>query len=472
VTETDRPLQELTERFFQFETEQSLFEARIDGAPIWERIRFQVHRRLLQERGLIGQAHGHFDLSYFHGARRIVENAVRRNPFLASPCDVLVYGHERRKQLADGQWWDLYCDPLTSELDLSYVHLEQPHNGEHRRPAKTENLRYVDLIQYGGGVFNLLTPDSWTVSSKELGPFEAAEQTLRDEFGVDVDVADLAAGQALVRAMRLPLWRRLIRRLDPEIAVVLVGYMRETFVEACQTEGVPVVELQHGVVYPEHVGYAYPTAEPSVFPDYFLTFGEFWNDAAPYPLPPERIRSVGYPYIERRTMELDDIDATGEVAFISQGTIGADLSRVAVETAERLDRDVVYKLHPGERDRWKRDYPWLSGSEVRVVDGSDVALYDLFERVPDVVGVNSTALYEALAFGVKVYVLPFAGACAMDQLVSVGGARRTDDVDKLVETLGARSETDPEVLDRLFETGAVSNFECVVKEIVGDKPSN
>jgi hypothetical protein len=171
-------------------------------------------------------------------------------------------------------------------------------------------------------------------------------------------------------------------------------------------------------------------------------------------------------------MELDDIDATGEVAFISQGTIGADLSRVAVETAERLDRDVVYKLHPGERDRWKRDYPWLSGSEVRVVDGSDVALYDLFERVPDVVGVNSTALYEALAFGVKVYVLPFAGACAMDQLVSVGGARRTDDVDKLVETLGARSETDPEVLDRLFETGAVSNFECVVKEIVGDKPSN
>jgi hypothetical protein len=469
VTETDRPLQELTERFFQFETKQSLFEARIDGAPIWERIRFQVHRRLLQERGLIGQAHPHFDLSYFHGARRIVENAVRRNPFLASPCDVLVYGHERRKQLADGQWWDLYCDPLTSELDLSYVHLEQPHNGAHRRPAKTENLRYVDLIQYGGGVFNLLTPDSWTVSSGDLGPFEAAEQALCDEFGVEVDVADLAAGQALVRATRLPLWRRLIRRLDPEIAVVLVGYMRETFVEACQMEGIPVVELQHGVVYPEHVGYAYPTTEPSVFPDYLLTFGEFWNDAAPYPLPPERIRSVGYPYLERRTTGLEDIDATGEVAFISQGTIGADLSRVAVETAERLDRDVVYKLHPGERDRWKRDYPWLSRSGVRVVDGSDVALYDLLNRATAVVGVNSTALYEALAFDTDVYLLPFTGVSAMERLVDAGGAIRVEDVSALVMALDGEPGWCRLDIDCVFESDAVRNIERTVFDIVEER---
>jgi exoribonuclease R len=53
----------------------------------------------------------------------------------------------------------------------------------------------------------------------------------------------------------------------------------------------------------------------------------------------------------------------------------------------------------------------------------------------------------------------------MDQLVSVGIARWTDDVDKLVEALGTRSETDPKVLDRLFETGAVSNFERVVNWI-------
>jgi hypothetical protein len=307
------------------------------------------------------------------------------------------------------------------------------------------------------------------VSSGEVEPFEAAEQALRDEFGVDIDVADLAAGQALVRATRLPLWRRLIRRLDPEIAVVLVGYMRETFVEACQMEGVPVVELQHGVVYPEHVGYAYPTTEPSVFPDYFLTFGEFWNDAASYPLHPEQIRSVGYPYLERRTMELDDIDATGEVVFISQGTIGADLSRVALETAERLDRDVVYKLHPGEQDRWKRDYPWLSGSEVRVVDGSDVALYDLLNRATAVVGVNSTALYEALAFDADVYVLPFTGVSAMERLVDAGGAVRVEDTSAIVKMLDTEPERCGVDVDYIFEPDAVSNVERAVRDIIEEQ---
>jgi hypothetical protein len=257
----------------------------------------------------------------------------------------------------------------------------------------------------------------------------------------------------------------LIRRLDPEIAVVLVGYMRETFVEACQTEGVPVVELQHGVVYPEHVGYAYPTAEPSVFPDYFLTFGEFWNDAASYPLPPERIRSVGYPYLERRAEGADDGASTDEVVFISQGTIGAPLSKVAVETAECVDRTVVYKLHPGERDRWRRVYPWLVGSDVRVVDGSDIPLYDLFKRAPTVVGVNSTALYESIAFDADVFLLPFTGASSMDRLVEEGGAVRVEDALDLARTLGDGRDRDGIELDHVFEAGAVENVEKTISEI-------
>jgi hypothetical protein len=34
--------------------------------------------------------------------------------------------------------------------------------------------------------------------------------------------------------------------------------LKQTFVEACQAEGVPVVELQHGVVTNYHMGYSYP----------------------------------------------------------------------------------------------------------------------------------------------------------------------------------------------------------------------
>ena len=43
-------------RFLELETECELFELRVDDVPAWERIRFDVNRKLMQEIGLIGSA--------------------------------------------------------------------------------------------------------------------------------------------------------------------------------------------------------------------------------------------------------------------------------------------------------------------------------------------------------------------------------------------------------------------------------
>ena len=50
--------------------------------------------------------------------------------------------------------------------------------------------------------------------------------------------------------------------------------------------------------------------------------------------------------------------------FISQGTIGHELSRFVLDVHEddRIDHGVVYKLHSGEYDRSEEKYPWLAES--------------------------------------------------------------------------------------------------------------
>jgi hypothetical protein len=47
----------VTETFFELERDLGLFEQQVQGVRFWERIRFNVHRRLLRAMGLIGQPH-------------------------------------------------------------------------------------------------------------------------------------------------------------------------------------------------------------------------------------------------------------------------------------------------------------------------------------------------------------------------------------------------------------------------------
>lgn len=182
---------------------------------------------------------------------------------------------------------------------------------------------------------------------------------------------------------------------------------RRAFIEVCQQQEVPVVELQHGVIYPNHFGYHYPGPRTKeTFLDYLLTFGEFWTDAAEFPIPKECVIPVGYPYLEQAAHNYDDVETTDQLLFISQGTIGKQLSKfaVAVNQHPEISSEVVYKLNLGEYDRWQSEYPWLVDADIEVIGTSEPPLYRLFAQSRGQIGVYSTAIYEGLQFGVETYL--------------------------------------------------------------------
>jgi hypothetical protein len=212
----------------------------------------------------------------------------------------------------------------------------------------------------------------------------------------------------------------MVRRIDPEVAVLTSSYNgRETFVEACQAEDVPVVELQHGVVTSYHMGYSYPYDDKNVFPDYFFSFGDYWSEAVDLPLPDENVIPIGYPFLETRAAEYRSIETERQIVVISQPPYGESLSRFAVALSESaaIDEAVVYKLHPKEYADWKKRYPHLVGSAVEVSAG-EPPLYELFAESHAQVGVDSTALYEGLRFELDTYILDEAGSVQMEYLLS------------------------------------------------------
>ena len=432
--------------FRALEVDLGLFNLRVDGSPVWERIRFKVWREITEQTGR-GQAHTAIekDISdYLKGGYLFAKNLLMKNPFRADAADVMYLGHPRRKKEPDGYWWDIYCDPIHENCDYDYVHFESDYLLEHLLPAKTENLRYLDLIYYGSTIQRLLGASGPAIPTSVDDRLSEAEAEIQTRFDVDVDLHSLVRSQLDHRRTKLWLYKRLLHRVDPEIVVLVVSYGEHDVIEACKHEGIPVVELQHGVIYRNHFGYSFPEdASIELFPDYLLVWGNYWKTRAQLPIPEDRVSIVGFPYLEQQKQNYAGVSSKEQILFISQGTIGEQLSRLAYEVNEHpaIDHDVVYKLHPGEYDRWQKEYPWLIDANLEIVDSSDPPLYELFAKSSAQIGVGSTAVYEGLCFNLETYVYDCPGSSVLESLVNEGAAELVSSVDQLASSIGTGEGT-------------------------------
>ena len=246
------------------------------------------------------------------------------------------------------------------------------------------------------------------------------------------------------RKSLLPLYIRLFKRLKPKLVFVVVSYNNELIIEACKKLNIPTVELQHGVITPYHLGYAYPEGQlKQLFPDYFFSFGDFWNNSVNFPLPKKQITSIGYSFLEGEKKRFTGQSKNKQLLFISQGAIGDKLSKFASdlinENVEKFGFELIYKLHPGEYNHWKNSYPWLLEaslqSKIQVIDDSSSDLYQLMSSSEIVVGVFSTAIFEGLSFGVKTFVLDASGIEYMETLIQEKAVIKISSAKDLIDYL-------------------------------------
>jgi hypothetical protein len=449
----------IMEQLQTVESRYSLFDLHVDDVPVWERVRFDIFRNLRQ--GKFQETDSPSDIrttDYLGGVKLLIKNSFYRNPFLSGKHDFLFVGHTRRKRESDGHWWDIYCDPIHQVCSLDSVQFEVPYQMEHRTPARTDSLRYVDLIEYAGTIQRKLGFHKITLSDEVRERLQEAEKAFERQFSCRISLVDRVIRTLRNRRSRLWLYQMLLRRVDPKVAVVVISYRWETFIEACQSLDIPVVELQHGVIYPEHPGYAFSgTRTKEAFPDYLLTWGEFWGENVAFPIPDERVIPVGYPYLEQRRDQYEQVTTEDQIVFLSQPNIGEELSKFAVEVANDpgTEYDVVYKLHPDEYNGWSETYPWLDVDEIRVVDESGPSLYELFAESRVQVGVSSTAIYEGLMFDLETYIYDCGGTSAIQPLIASESARLITAVDELATNLSSRTMSFER--ERYFSEDATTN---------------
>lgn len=458
---------ELCEEFFELEDELGLLNRRIQDVYFWERIRVSVHNRL---RHVLVDSTDSNDTTntreYLSAGWLLIKNLVIKNPFVSDDTEFLFYGTGRRKKLDNGLWWDIYHDPIVESLENDCLLWERPYNVGHNTPAKTSRVRYVDVVEYIGTLLQKTGLGELTLSEDEHAFLDTVENEIDSRFDVTVSLRSMVTEDLSKRRVRLPLYQKLLRRIGPNAALIVNSYNgRETFVEACKLEGIPVVELQHGAMSKYHMGYSFPYNDKHIFPDYFLSFGSFWSTLVDIPLPDSQIHSVGYPYLEQKVQEYDDVESAKQTIFISQGTIGKELSRFAIEL-NRLDEyknDIIYKLHPQEYDNWKKIYPWLADADIQVVASSNPTLYSLFAESTAQVGVGSTAVYEGLNFNLETYIFDIASEShKLKPLTERGHAKLVNEPEDLLDgkMTGKYENFDKE---HIFRSNPIENIQNVLQ---------
>ena len=431
----------LFQEFLSFETKYDVYSFRIESQPVWELIRRTLYKRLLRNNLDVEQAHDRPEQNKLESGYKLLRNLFIKNPFTSPQTDLLFWGHHRRKLLDDGYWWDIYTDPILNELDQDYVNLERPFMNRHLTPAKTASIRYLDLIYYSGGIRRYIQSKKFELTADELSQVEYIEDGWNKRFSQDIDLTYLVEKYLLSYFTAKPLYKWILKRVQPNIAVIVVSYGKEAFIDACKEMGVPVIELQHGVIHEHHLGYHFPGDRMKFsFPDYLLVWGDFWKQNVVFPIPEERVITTGFPYLEQRQTRYSSNSQHNQIVFISQGTVGKELSKFALEVAShpKIDHEVVYKLHPGEYKRWRNEYTWLVDADLKVVDSSDPPLYKLFAESSAQIGVGSTAIYEGLCFDLETYVCDLPGSSVLEPLVDEGAAKLISSVDELASSLGTR----------------------------------
>jgi len=340
----------------------------------------------------------------------------------------------------------------------------------HFKPARTQCIKYLDLPLYLAAVRRKISLVRVSLSKSDVRLLRAIQVKLQEHFRVQIDVGGIVYRNLLFRKSLLPSYHALLEKMAPRLVVLVCSYGRETFVEACRTTGIPVAELQHGTISPYHLGYSFPGGNRTkrIFPDFLFLFGDFWKEDIDYPIPQERVFSVGYPYLEQEVKRYSGVSKRDQVVFLSQGTVGTEMSRFAVELSQctRFPFSIVYKLHPGEYARWRMEYPWLAASEVDVIEDDRVPLYRLLAESKMQIGLNSTAIFEGLSFGLKTFLIDLPGVEHMEGLVRRGTAAMVSSVEEVVEKAKDESFSHVEIAE-FFKPNALKNVINVLEKLLG-----
>jgi len=427
-----------------------LWQQRVLGYPVWPLERLRRYRAELVRGQVVERT----------GPSAPLESRLNalKAPLAQAAADVRAFGLPRvllerdiwvlnqsayRKPDAHGELQCIFAEDLRAQLGERVVFLERINNDLVAPPRR--DVVHIDALQ----VFAMVSAQAAALPLGKLGVVPAAQQ---QAFELSASyLCQLALyGRTLQAATE-----RLIALRRPAAVFVLCGY--QPFVpmqRAIKSAGIPLIELQHGLIHESHSGYVLDGgAGADHVPDHLVVFGqrfaEIVEDACPYWR--GRLSIGGHPWLREKRAHTQPLRERRDVILFSQPEqpVREGLRALALELAPQLPSGmrVVIKPHPRESDS---DAYWGAIASDRIALAPFRAdSYTLLRDCRAAVSVYSTIALEAPAFGCPSIVLrsPF-WTDDIRAMVDSGALRAADGAHDVLAALndGSSSTSDADAL--------------------------
>lgn len=436
---------QLSSDISEFQREYPMPDVRLLGARLWPLVKGPVYESLFSELGGVKVASfaekaGRSDMLR-HGLPRLLLSKVKlcRSILFGVSSDGgrpfgLILAHTLSRTLKDGKVVYPFADVFLEHGELKFSPF-LIHNDKGQTPLPT--LFPPDMpanaLRQPGYLHPWQAPDVHHDVAQKINDFATAllaisvspnHTKLRDQI-VKVLYTNKVKRHltGFVYEYRNSLC--LLKKLKPEFVLLSVSQSHAGLILAARRLGIPSLEIQHGLITPDHRVYDWPISminDPdSTIPDQLLVWGEYWQ---------ELMLRNGYWTKERLPIAGNpkfDLVAKGFVhnprqegtvlLFSSNAFVAKEGAAFILKTLELLgpnDSEGVsfwIKLHPNEKEATA--YSELTHNfpdHVRIIAHAEMNFYDALKHAHIHISGFSISIYESVGLGVPTLVLDVLGS--------------------------------------------------------------
>lgn len=328
--------------------------------------------------------------------------------------------------MINGYWSDQHTAYLRRYLPPNTAYFEEAINHIHHEPQGSEQAIYLDLIELCSSLLALVSGPLLILKNEDIEKLNGL-QSLTTFL-----TPKILSRLAFKNFYQYHFYRFFFKYfVKPQVAFFVPAYGREAIVLALKSLGVKVIELQHGAITTKHYGYTYiPNTVKTSGPHYLLVYGQYWIDRLKGTTSvAQNIQVLGsHEFHQTYSQGLKEPNNRPhtQILFLSQLR-----NRLVVRNAYQVVKNrlstkrrvkCVYRPHPRE-------------ASLGMAEHSKQSLHEALAESGIVVGVYSTAMYEAIATGKAVICLRAEGSSELENEYLAQYLKFADSLDELVQII-------------------------------------
>lgn len=389
----------------------------VQGVPVWRLARLHFRWMVMNDRPFTVKPKIQLKDQLLNNHKSFC--SLMRLRFSGKKIGNVFFPHPRL-YLVDGIYMDRLSDPLIdySGYGDDYIVFERHQNGIHRTPRlHGEKVVYQDFIDNATRLLSI--PAKPFVGLFHRKGISALAGRLAQGFGVSERTTRGLIAKALTEfLLRKWLISPVLRRISPKRVFLAPRATYQHVIAFCKKYGISSVELQHGVTVGETELYS-GQYEPRIDPDYFFVFGSS-NIGPQFGIPEDRIRNIGFPYKKYITSLGLEKFGPNVTLVISEPQISGILLDVILGLSEAAPDHIFHiRCHPQEKlgpDLMKK----IDGKRIVVVDNK-IESFCALSQYDQVIGENSSVMYEAMSLKKKIGRLNYGGLHVIETALIHGG---------------------------------------------------